>query len=134
MRTLRLTLPTSWCGARTSLGMDSASKTRRATSAPTLDDVHQGDAAADLAGLLAAFLLAFAMSVDDYVITSFIAGSTVTFHSLSTARPRSDYHEVLCFGTLIFLVASSSRWQRRAQPPPIRARHHRGLTRGPTQP
>jgi len=26
-------------------------------------------------GLLAAFLLAFAMSVDDYVITSFIAGS-----------------------------------------------------------
>src|SRR5213078_585257 len=30
-------------------------------------------------GILAAFLLAFALSVDDFVITNFNAGSTVTF-------------------------------------------------------
>jgi len=62
-------------------------------------------------GLLAAFLLAFAMSVDDYVITSFIAGSTVTFPLFVYGAAKVGLPpQVLCFGTLIFLVASSSRW------------------------
>jgi spermidine/putrescine transport system permease protein len=56
-------------------------------------------------GLLAAFLLAFAMSVDDYVITSFIAGSTVTFPLFVYGAAKVGLPpQVLCFGTLIFLV------------------------------
>jgi spermidine/putrescine transport system permease protein len=56
-------------------------------------------------GLLAAFLLAFAMSVDDYVITSFIAGSTVTFPLFVYGAAKVGLPpQVLCFGTLIFVV------------------------------
>jgi spermidine/putrescine transport system permease protein len=56
-------------------------------------------------GLLAAGLLAFAMSVDDYVITSFIAGSTVTFPLFVYGAAKVGLPpQVLCFGTLIFLV------------------------------
>jgi spermidine/putrescine transport system permease protein len=56
-------------------------------------------------GLLAAGLLAFAMSVDDYVITSFIAGSTVTFPLFAYGAAKVGLPpQVLCFGTLIFVV------------------------------
>lgn len=56
-------------------------------------------------GLMAAFLLAFAMSIDDYVITSFIAGSTVTFPLFVYGAAKVGLPpQVLCFGTLIFLV------------------------------
>jgi spermidine/putrescine transport system permease protein len=56
-------------------------------------------------GLLAAFLLAFAMSIDDYVITSFIAGSTVTFPLFVYGAAKVGLPpQVLCFGTLIFVV------------------------------
>jgi spermidine/putrescine transport system permease protein len=55
--------------------------------------------------LLAAFLLAFAMSVDDYVITSFIAGPTVTFPLFVYGAAKVGLPpQVLCFGTLIFVV------------------------------
>lgn len=56
-------------------------------------------------GLLAAFLLAFAMSIDDYVITSFIAGPTVTFPLFVYGAAKVGLPpQVLCFGTLIFFV------------------------------
>jgi spermidine/putrescine transport system permease protein len=56
-------------------------------------------------GLLAAFLLAIAMSIDDYVITSFIAGSTVTFPLFVYGAAKVGLPpQVLCFGTLIFVV------------------------------
>ena len=56
-------------------------------------------------GLLAAGLLAFAMSVDDYIITSFIAGSTVTFPLFAYGAAKVGLPpQVLCFGTLIFVV------------------------------
>jgi spermidine/putrescine transport system permease protein len=55
--------------------------------------------------LLAAFLLALAMSIDDYVITSFIAGSTVTFPLFVYGAAKVGLPpQVLCFGTLIFFV------------------------------
>jgi spermidine/putrescine transport system permease protein len=56
-------------------------------------------------GLLAAFLLAFAMSIDDYVITTFIAGSTVTFPLFVYGAAKVGLPpQVLCFGSLIFVV------------------------------
>jgi spermidine/putrescine transport system permease protein len=56
-------------------------------------------------GMLAAFLLAFAMSIDDYVITSFIAGPTVTFPLFVYGAAKVGLPpQVLCFGTLIFVV------------------------------
>jgi spermidine/putrescine transport system permease protein len=55
--------------------------------------------------LLAAFLLAFAMSVDDYVITSFIAGSSVTFPLFVYGAAKVGLPpQVLCFGTIVFVV------------------------------
>ena len=45
------------------------------------------------------------VSVDDYVITSFIAGSTVTFPLFVYGAAKVGLPpQVLCFGTLIFLV------------------------------
>jgi hypothetical protein len=43
-----------------------------------------------LPGIVAATLLAFSLSIDDYVITSFTAGTTQTFRSSSTARSSAD--------------------------------------------
>jgi spermidine/putrescine transport system permease protein len=55
--------------------------------------------------LLAAGLLAFAMSIDDYVITSFVAGSTVTFPLFVYGAAKVGLPpQVLCFGTIIFFV------------------------------
>jgi spermidine/putrescine transport system permease protein len=55
-------------------------------------------------GILAAFLLSLAMSIDDYVITSFVAGSATTFplyiYGIKTGLPP----QVLCFGTIVFVV------------------------------
>ena len=41
-------------------------------------------------GVVGAALLAFALSIDDFVITNFNSGSTVTFPSTSTARRAGD--------------------------------------------
>ncbi|KQO61547.1 hypothetical protein ASF23_13660 [Curtobacterium sp. Leaf261] len=56
-------------------------------------------------GMLAAGLLALAMSIDDYVITSFIAGPSVTFPLFVYGAAKAGMPpQVLCFGTLIFVV------------------------------
>jgi spermidine/putrescine transport system permease protein len=57
-------------------------------------------------GILSAALLAFALSIDDYVITLFSAGSTVTFPLWVFGVSRLGIPpEVNVLGTLIFLVA-----------------------------
>jgi spermidine/putrescine transport system permease protein len=57
-------------------------------------------------GVLAAALLAFALSIDDYVITLFNAGRTVTFPLWVFGASRVGIPpEVNVLGTLIFLVA-----------------------------
>lgn len=57
-------------------------------------------------GIVAAFLLALAMSIDDYVITSFINGSTQTFPIFAYGFTKKGMApQVLCFGTIIFVVA-----------------------------
>ena len=57
-------------------------------------------------GILAAALLAFALSIDDYVITLFFAGRTATFPLWVFGVSRLGIPpEVNVLGTLIFLVA-----------------------------
>jgi spermidine/putrescine transport system permease protein len=77
-------------------------------------------------GILAAALLAFALSIDDYVITSFVAGNTVTFPLWVYGVSRLGVPpEVNVLGTLIFVIAfvfmgAQILWQRRkAQPAPV---------------
>jgi spermidine/putrescine transport system permease protein len=56
-------------------------------------------------GMLAAGLLALAMSIDDYVITSFVAGPAVTFPLFVYGAAKAGMPpQVLCFGTLVFAV------------------------------
>jgi spermidine/putrescine transport system permease protein len=74
-------------------------------------------------GILAAALLAFALSIDDYVITSFVAGNTVTFPLWVYGVSRLGVPpEVNVLGTLIFVVAGifilfQVLWQRRGMRP-----------------
>ena len=57
-------------------------------------------------GILAAALLAFALSIDDYVITIFNAGSTVTFPLWVFGVSRLGIPpEVNVLGTLILIIA-----------------------------
>ena len=57
-------------------------------------------------GILAAALLAFALSIDDYVITSFVAGQDTTFPLWVFGASRLGVPpEVNVLGTLIFVVA-----------------------------
>jgi spermidine/putrescine transport system permease protein len=59
-------------------------------------------------GILAAALLAFALSVDDFVITYFNSGSTTTFPIFVwTAAGRGAPPQVNVMGTMIFVVALS---------------------------
>jgi spermidine/putrescine transport system permease protein len=56
-------------------------------------------------GMLAGGLLSLAMSIDDYVITSFVAGATVTFPLFVYGAAKVGLPpQVLCFGTIIFVV------------------------------
>jgi spermidine/putrescine transport system permease protein len=56
--------------------------------------------------ILAAALLAFALSIDDYVITSFVAGRSITFPLWVFGVSRLGVPpEVNVLGTLIFVVA-----------------------------
>ena len=70
-------------------------------------------------GILAAGLLAFALSIDDYVITLFSAGRTVTFPLWVFGASRVGIPpEVNVLGTLIFLFALTAivlqiLWARR---------------------
>jgi spermidine/putrescine transport system permease protein len=57
-------------------------------------------------GILAAALLAFALSIDDFVITQFTAGQTITFPLWVYGASRIGVPpQVNVMGTLIFLVA-----------------------------
>ena len=57
-------------------------------------------------GILAAALLAFALSVDDFVITNFVAGANVTFPLFVWGAARVGAPpQVNVIGTAIFLVA-----------------------------
>jgi spermidine/putrescine transport system permease protein len=56
-------------------------------------------------GMLAGGLLSLAMSIDDYVITSFVAGPAVTFPLFVYGAAKVGLPpQVLCFGTIIFVV------------------------------
>ncbi|MDQ2689782.1 MAG: ABC transporter permease subunit, partial [Chloroflexota bacterium] len=57
-------------------------------------------------GILAAALLAFALSIDDFVITQFTAGQTITFPLWVYGASRIGVPpQVNVMGTLIFLIA-----------------------------
>ncbi len=59
-------------------------------------------------GILAGALLAFALSIDDYVITSFVAGQTITFPLWVFAAQRLGIPpQVNVMGTLLFLAGVS---------------------------
>jgi len=70
-------------------------------------------------GILAAALLAFALSIDDYVITSFVSGQTTTFPLWVYGASRFGVPpEVNVLGTLIFvfafvLIVAQILWARR---------------------
>ena len=72
-----------------------------------------------LPGILAAAMLSFALSIDDYVITSFVSGQTLTFPLWVYGASRLGMPpEVNVLGTLIFVVAGLAilaqiLWQRR---------------------
>ena len=70
-------------------------------------------------GIMAAALLSFALSIDDYVSTSFVSGQTTTFPLWVFGASRFGVPpEVNVLGTLIFVVAGVAilaqiLWQRR---------------------
>jgi spermidine/putrescine transport system permease protein len=72
-----------------------------------------------LPGITAAALLAFSLSIDDYVVTSFTAGQTQTFPLyIYGSQLRGIPVQVNVIGTMIFLVAVgfvvlTTLWQRR---------------------
>jgi spermidine/putrescine transport system permease protein len=72
-----------------------------------------------LPGVMAAALLAFSLSIDDYVITSFTSGQTQTFPIyIYGAQQRGIPVQVNVIGTIIFasavvLVILTTLWQRR---------------------
>jgi spermidine/putrescine transport system permease protein len=59
-----------------------------------------------LPGIMAAALLAFSLSIDDFVITNFTAGQTVTFPMYIYGAYRIGVPvQVNVIGTIIFVVA-----------------------------
>jgi spermidine/putrescine transport system permease protein len=62
-----------------------------------------------LPGIIAAALLAFSLSIDDFVVTNFTAGMTQTFPMFIYAKSRIGIPvQVNVIGTIIFLVAVGS--------------------------
>ena len=62
-----------------------------------------------LPGIVAAALLAFSLSIDDFVVTNFTAGKTQTFPMFIYAKARIGIPvQVNVIGTIIFLVAVGS--------------------------
>jgi len=58
-----------------------------------------------LPGIIAASLLAFAMSIDDFIITEFVAGQTLTFPLWVYGAVKVGIPpQVFAMGTLIFIV------------------------------
>lgn len=79
-------------------------------------------------GILAAGFLAFALSIDDYVITSFNAGSTITFPLWVYGASRIGVPpQVNVMGTLLFLFGAvyvavaiiRGRREEKLAPPPV---------------
>jgi len=72
-----------------------------------------------LPGILAAALLAFSLSIDDFVITNFTAGTVITFPLWIYGATRLGLPpQVDVMGTLIFvggvlIAIGSAFWQRR---------------------
>ncbi len=72
-----------------------------------------------LPGILAAALLSFALSIDDYIITSFVAGSTRTFplQIFDSARvqvsPQINVLATMILGVSVVLLILSSLWSAR---------------------
>jgi len=71
-------------------------------------------------GVFAAFLLGFALSVDDFIVTNFTSGSIQTFpvYVWGAAR-RGIPPQVNVVGTALFIIIASAmllylRWQRRS--------------------
>ena len=73
-----------------------------------------------LPGIIAAALLAFAMSIDDFIITEFVAGQTLTFPLWVYGAVKVGIPpQVFGMGTLIFvagvvLAGANALFQRRS--------------------
>lgn len=80
-----------------------------------------------LPGVVAAALLAFSLSIDDYVITAFTSGQTVTFPIyIYGSQQRGIPVQVNVIGTIIFLTAVgfvllTTVMSRRQRPDPVEA-------------
>ena len=80
-----------------------------------------------LPGVIAAALLAFSLSIDDYVVTAFTAGATPTFPLyIYGSQQRGIPVQVNVIGTIIFLTAVgfvllTTVMSRRQRPDPVEA-------------
>ena len=86
-----------------------------------LDDLPQGDAAArSFPGILAAAMLSFALSIDDYVITSFVSGPDTDVPAVGlrrvapACRPRSTSWARSSSSSLVAIIAQILWARRRA--------------------
>jgi spermidine/putrescine transport system permease protein len=72
-------------------------------------------------GILAAALLAFSLSIDDFIITQFTSGNESTYPIFVWSSIRNRFPPQLhVIGTIIFvgavaLVVASTIWQRRSE-------------------
>ena len=90
--------------------------------------VPAGHAAPDPPGIVAAAMFSFALSLDDFIITYFNSGSTVTYPLYVNAATKTGLPpQINVLATAILLVSlvllgASTLWQRRAWPPDRRPR------------
>lgn len=74
-----------------------------------------------LPGIMAGALLAFSLSIDDFIITNFTSGTSSTFPVWVWSSIRANLPpQIHVIGTMVFvgavaLVASSTLWQRRTE-------------------
>lgn len=86
-------------------------------------------------GIMAAALLAFSLSIDDFIITQFTAGNDITYPLFVWSSIRNRFPPQLhVIGTIIFvtavaLVVLSTVWQRRADRAALRAAPRPAATR-----
>ncbi|MEX2011105.1 MAG: ABC transporter permease [Chloroflexota bacterium] len=86
-------------------------------------------------GIMAAALLAFSLSIDDFIITQFTAGNDITYPLFVWSSIRNRFPPQLhVIGTIIFvtavaLVVLSTVWQRRADRAALRAAPRPATTR-----
>jgi spermidine/putrescine transport system permease protein len=86
-------------------------------------------------GIMAAALLAFSLSIDDFIITQFTAGNDITYPLFVWSSIRNRFPPQLhVIGTIIFvtavgLVVLSTIWQRRADRAALRTAPRAATTR-----